>query len=537
MTEKTHVVLRGSRRAKDKDARAVGTVDGGEHLTVTVGIRGPKLPKTTFPTLTPEKFASQFGASKADSIIVTKELRKFGLRVTNASLTTRSLTVSGSASAMEAAFRPGMVIMRSARDGDYRGRSGTLQIPISLKGLITGVFGLDERRVARRSDASGTLNPSGVAPAGPVEIEQRYNFPPGDGANQTIAIAAFGGAYLVDDLAAYCKNFNRPAPTIKSIAVDAQVYTLQEILSLQPPSLSRSVLSDSKETMMDVQIIAGLCPKANISIYFATFTQVGWIALLDRVIADRPVALSISYGFAEDDPNWSANAISQIDARLNMARLLGITVCVSTGDDGSGDQVIDQDAHLDFPGSSPNTLAVGGTMLVKSGNSFNEVAWWVSPGQRLGEGGATGGGVSTIFQRPDWQNVAIASLNAGSIDGRVTPDVAALAGDPQYNLVFTGTWYTNGGTSAAAPVWAALVSRIDAQLPASKRQRFLTPLLYQATAAGQSVGASSFRDVTVGNNASNPLPGRGYSAGPGFDAVSGWGAPDGVKLLNALNAN
>jgi kumamolisin len=138
------------------------------------------------------------------------------------------------------------------------------------------------------------------------------------------------------------------------------------------------------------------------------------------------------------------------------------------------------------------------------------------------------------FPRPGWQNVKIKSVNPNSIDGRVVPDVCALAGDPLYDLVFTAKRKPNGGTSASAPLWAALIARIDALLPQSKRQRFLTPLLYSNGPQGRPVGDLGMRDIREGNNTSFPKPGVGYRAGLGFDAVSGWGAPDGKALLNAL---
>jgi kumamolisin len=176
-------------------------------------------------------------------------------------------------------------------------------------------------------------------------------------------------------------------------------------------------------------------------------------------------------------------------------------------------------------------------MLTQSKTALLEVTWWEKPGRRTNTGGgATGGGVSTMFARPPWQNVKVASLNSGSIDGRIMPDVSALAGEPLYDLVFVGKPQANGGTSASAPLWASLITRINGNLPAAKQQRFLTPLLYQNGSGGQPIGKTASRDVTVGNNASSPSPGKGYKAGAGFDAVSGWGVPDGVKLQNELSA-
>jgi kumamolisin len=541
MASKAHVVLPGSKRGKDITATRVGDVDPQEKVMVTIGLAGPKLPAAdeyVGQTLTPKQLAEKFGAKQADADKVARSLKKFGLKVEDVSLATRSMRVSGPAKAMEAAFKAGMAIMRSARDGEYRGRQGSIQIPTELKGIVTGVFGLDQRRMARRR--SGAAVSAGAAaklsPLGPADLEQRYNFPAGAGAGQSIVIAEFGGGYFVDDVKAYCNKFQRPVPNIQAVAVDSPAYTLQQILAL-PTQQRNQLLGDSVEVMMDVEIIAGLCSQASISVYFSTFDQRGWVDLLNQVITAKPVALSCSWGLAEDDPSWSANAIKAIDDRLNAARLLGITTCVSSGDDGSGDQVDDGHAHIDFPSSSPNSLGVGGTMLSKSGSHINEITWWQSPGRRTQNGGgATGGGVSTVFPRPSWQSVKVKSLNSRSIDGRVAPDIAALSGPPYYDLIFVGKAAPNGGTSASAPLWAALIARISANLPAAKQQRFLTPLLYQNGDGGQSVGRNSSRDITVGNNASHPDPGKGYKAGRGFDAVSGWGVPDGVKLLNALAA-
>ena len=541
MASKAHVILPGSKRGKDPAATRVRDVDPKEKIVVTIGLSGPKLPAANEyvgQTLTPAELAEKFGAKQADADKVRKSLRKFGLKVDDVSLETRSMRVSGTAAAMEAAFRPGLAVMRLATQDEYRGRQGAIMIPAELKGIVTGVFGLDERRMARRkASAAGSAAHASTLPSlSPTDLEQRYNFPPGDGAGQSIAIAEFGGGYFTADLTAYCNKFQRAVPDVHAIAIDAPAFTLQQILAL-PPVHRKDELDTSVEVMMDVQIIAGLCPKADISVYFSTFDQRGWVDLLNAVILAKPVTLSISWGLSEDDPGWSSNAVAAIDERLNAARLLGITSCVSSGDDRSGDHMDDGQAHTDFPSSSPNVLGVGGTMLKRSGSGINEVVWWESPGRRTANGGgATGGGVSTTFTRPSWQNVHVASLNSGSIDGRVVPDVSALAGQPLYDLIFVGNPQPNGGTSASAPLWAALIARINAILPPAKRQRFLTPLLYQNAANGQPVGKGSSRDITSGNNASHPDPGKGYKAGSGFDAATGWGVPDGVKLLNALTA-
>ena len=206
---------------------------------------------------------------------------------------------------------------------------------------------------------------------------------------------------------------------------------------------------------------------------------------------------------------------------------LGITACIAAGDDGAGDQETDGKAHVDFPASSPYVLAVGGTML----DGLTDVVWWESPGQRgQNGGGATGGGVSVEFKRPSWQDVQIKSLNPGSIDGRVVP-ISRHSRASFLDLIVAGRDSPTGGTSAATPAWAALLALI---VSGGCKPAFLSPLLYGKTSGGEPLGATVCVDVTSGDNTS-PDPGKGYKAGPGFDAVSGWGVPTGTALAAALS--
>jgi kumamolisin len=537
---KSHVRLPGSKRSRNTDAIRVGPVNPKERMEVTIGLRGPKLPDADEVLTTPlsqEEFEARFSSMQEDAAEVAKALKKFKLKVEEISLSTRSMRVSGTVKAMETAFQQKFAMYRAVDQGEYRGREGSVMIPSELRGIVTGVFGLDQRKMAERKgrgDAPAHTSKVSLAPRAPSDLESLYNFPPGDGTGQSIAIAEFGGGYIAEDVEAFCAKFKLSPPTVRAISVNIPAYTLSQIKAL-PTAQRKEQLADSMEVTMDVQIIVGLCPRANISVYFASFDQKGWIDLLTQVIRAKPVTLAISWGLAEDDPGWSANAVKALNDRLNVARLLGIAVCVASGDDGSGDQMDDGKAHVDFPSSSPFVLGVGGTMLQGTGEQLREITWWESPGRRTSTGGgSSGGGVSAIFKRPKWQTVKITSLNAKSIDGRVVPDVAALAGPPLYDLFFLAEPFPDGGTSASAPLWAALIARINGHLPLEKQQRFITPLLYQSTPNGAPLGKVATRDITSGNNASSPSPGNGYKAGPGFDAVTGWGVPDGVKLLEAL---
>jgi kumamolisin len=529
-----HVALPDSHREQSADR--VRDVDPSAHLEVTVTLRAPDLPEfdASKPAMSREDFAARYGASSEDVAKVRDVLEQIGLTIEGVSETAHSVRVSGTAAQMEEVFHPRLGIYHTEEQGDFRGRAeGELQIPAALEGIVTGVFGLDERRVAHRRSsqpASAHSHSSKPAPLGPHDLEQRYNFPPGEGKGQKIGIAEFGGAYFSKDLEAFCAKHKIAEAPVSVISAGATPPTTDEIEAL-PEAEQQEVIDDSIEVMMDVQIIAGLCPQSEILLYFSTFDQKGWIDLLDKALTPGgPPVLSVSWGLAEDSPHWSKSALKQISRRLGIAAHLGMTVCLASGDDGSGDQLEDGKAHVDFPGSSPWTLCVGGTMIKHN----DDVVWWESPGRRTEHGGgATGGGVSVIFDRPTWQNVQVTSVNKGSIDGRICPDIAALAGEPLYDLIFLGKSLPNGGTSAATPLWAALIARLLEAGKPSQGPTFLAPLLYEAAPNGQPRGQTACTDVTKGDNTSTP-PGDGYTATTGYDAVSGWGVPNGQELLDAL---
>jgi kumamolisin len=218
-----------------------------------------------------------------------------------------------------------------------------------------------------------------------------------------------------------------------------------------------------------------------------------------------------------------------MDAAMADAAALGITVCAASGDNGSGDAVNDGQPHVDFPASSPHALACGGTKLLAdptTGVINSEVVW----NETAANEGAGGGGVSDEFALPSWQADAGVPARAGSGSGsgagsgRGVPDVAGNA-DPAtgYQIYSGGKAQVVGGTSAVAPLWAALVSR----LAEASGQRFglIQTLLYTGVAPGTAM--PGFHDITSGNNGA-------YAAGPGWDACSGLGSPDGTALLSRL---
>jgi kumamolisin len=276
---------------------------------------------------------------------------------------------------------------------------------------------------------------------------------------------------------------------------------------------------------LDIEVVGSIAPGANIAVYFAPNTDQGFIDAVTNAVHDttrNPSVVSVSWGGPED--SWTQQSQTAFNAALQDAATLGVTVIVACGDNGSSDGETDGKLHVDFPASSPYSLACGGTTLQASGSSItSEVVWnETSSGE-----GATGGGVSTVFALPTYQTSAGVPANPNTnFVGRGTPDVAGNA-DPEtgYNVRYDGQNSVVGGTSAVAPRWAALVALINQQLGAPVG--YLNPKLYP-------LGETPFHDITSGNNDDSGL--GYYSAGPGWDACTGLGSPDGTAIANALGS-
>lgn len=545
-----NVGLPGSERRHRKGSVILYRCEPGENCDITVKVRR----KAELPEPDPARpmdraeIASIYGADPADLDKVASTLEAYGLTVKSKSVAAHAVEFSGPVSAMEAAFGTKLSWVK-VETHEYRGRTGALDIPASLAGIVTGIFGLDTRPMIKHhhkltttkldlAAAQAALPPANTRKwFSPQELATAYQFPVGDGSGQSIAVLEFAGHYLPADLKSFLKLVGLPGehPTVD----------VKTVMALNPSDAND--LGATGEVMLDVEVVAALVPKARIVVLFSPFTEQGWIANLDAILSDptAPTIVSVSYGLAEGVDPWSADAIAQINDTLKGLANAGVTVCISSGDDGSDDQTGDGQAHVDFPAASPFVLAVGGTSLDKS--TGDEIFWFEGDGIRppRGTGGSGGGGVSQFSPRPNYQQgIDIPSANPGGLAGRIIPDVAAnAAGGTGYIVVAPDADPTSptfgqslpfvvGGTSASTPLFAALLVRIQ---QAGKTVGFLTPRLYAPTPATGSdpLGASAFRDITSGNNASGGSP--GYDAGPGFDALTGWGSPRGQDLLDKLS--
>jgi len=538
MTESRFIAVPGSERTPAFGAMATRASDAEAWVEVTLKLARkaplPGVDQRPSRTLSAAELGAQYGASDEAVKRVSDTFAGLGLTVLASNAATRTVQLGGPVSAMEQAFQVKLLQYDGIR-GPYRGRVGALHVPAVLEKDIVGVFGLDNRRVVRRRPDGGRKRHVVDRTAAttkkrpwffPAELAKAYDFPDGDGSGQTIGLLEFGGGYFPDDLAAFGQAAGLASlPTVVPISVDKMPTDTND--------------EATGEVMLDVEVVAGICPKATIPIWFSQFTEKGWVDALDAAMHDAkyvPQVLSISWGYAEDVSVWTAAAVRQVDEALQEAALMGITVCVAAGDDGSSDGINDGQAHVDFPCASPYVLAVGGTLL-RTGPKRSERAWKDGDGLRSDNGGSTGGGISVRLARPAWQSgLDIAPVNPGQPAGRIVPDVAANASaNTGYFVVAGGQQEISGGTSASAPLWAALVARMNQQLAAAggKRVGYLTPLLYGAASGGGGpLGKVGCNDIAAGDNVTAHV--GGFKSTSGFDAVTGWGSPRGKELLAAL---
>ena len=301
--------------------------------------------------------------------------------------------------------------------------------------------------------------------------------------------------YAQSDLDTYFAGLGIATPAVSAVGVDGAA----NVAGKDPQGADGEVL-------LDIEVAGALAPKASIVVYFAPNTDRGFLDAVATAVhaTPAPAAVSISWGQSEDA--WTAQARTALDQTLVDAAALGVTVCVASGDNGSSDAQTDGAVHVDFPASSSHALGCGGTSLRLSatGTPTAETVWNDGAGR-----GATGGGVSDAFALPAWQSGAGVPPRAGS----------------GYQVLVDGKAMVIGGTSAVAPLWAALVCRLTQGL--GRHLGLLQPAIYANAPAGTT--PPGFRDITIGSNGF-------YTAGPGWDACTGLGVPDGQQLLDRLRS-
>jgi kumamolisin len=513
--------LTGSLREPLPGARSVGKANPAERLEATLILRrraGEELRSRvqrlgagdkSAGHLRREDFARQFGADSGDIATVRKFAEAHGLAVAQADEARRTVILAGTVAQFNDAF--GVDLQQFEHDeGSYRGRTGSIQLPDELEGVVEAVLGLDNRPQARphfRDGGGGKARGRSAAGAStsftPTELADLYDFPSGTGQGECIAIIELGGGYRMTDIKAYFKALKVTPPIVTAASVDHG-----------RNHATGSPNGPDGEVMLDIEVAGAVAPGAKIVVYFAPNTDAGFLDAITTAIhdaANKPSVVSISWGGPE--PSWTQQSLTAYDQAFQDAAALGVTVCCASGDSGSSDGVNDGADHVDFPASSPHVLACGGTRLTAAnGKIAGEVVW-----NNGANGGAGGGGVSAYFALPAWQKglqVAKSQGGKSALKMRGVPDVAGDA-DPQtgYDVRVDGKNAVFGGTSAVAPLWAGLIARINSAKgsPAG----FINPQLYK--------NPKALNDITQGDNGD-------FAAAAGWDACTGLGSPDGQKV-------
>jgi kumamolisin len=422
-----------------------------------------------------------------------------GLEVVEENAAMRLVKLRGTAAALEAAFGTTLHLYEQA-GVTYRGREGALSAPSDVADRILAVLGLDTTPVATPKFVPhrGVSPPRGFLP---TEVAALYGLGEWQASGQCIGIIELGGGYTVADTTAAFTAMGRSVPIIVSVGVDGASNT--------PGDGSGA----DGEVALDIQVAGGVAPGARLAVYFAPNTSQGFADAISQAVHDtvnKPSVLSISWGGPES--GWSRQAIAAMSAAFADAAALGVTVTAASGDALATDGQSDGKAHVDYPASDPLVLGCGGTRLSATGGRRGDEVVWNS------NGGGTGGGVSALFAKPDYQKSVRVPQPGQKQGGRGVPDVSGDADpDSGYRIVTGGQTGLIGGTSAVAPLWAGIVAGLNAG-------RSVPVGAIQAALYGSP---DACNDVTEGDN---KVSGIGYAAAAGWDACTGLGSPNGERL-------
>lgn len=426
--------------------------------------------------------------------------------------------ISGSAAAFGNALGDPIHEYRTAAGHSFYRSINVPSVPTSLRRIVTGIgtissYGtiVSDPVPAASGVPSGGLTPSGLLRAYSADPLASAGT---DGSGETIVFLEVDG-YKQADLNAYATQFTPKNPL--------------------NPVVEGGMASSGGEAPMDLEAAHGIAPGARLVYWNLGIANSGQLpgafaSAVTRATANFPGAIySVSLGFCEQD--FNSTDIQTAAAAVDAAEKTGSSFYVASGDNGGeecvynwGDAPRKSGMGVQFPSDLPNVTAVGGTSLdvATSGAWLNETSW----SEPLLSGGSTGG-VSTLVPMPAWQSgpgVVSSASSAQSCGGnssmcREIPDVSADS-DPATSAAFVidGAHTQEGGTSLATPIWAGLTALIDEYLRGhgDARLGFGNPYFYALASRTGSSGA--FHDITAGGN-------DWYSAGPGYDMVTGIGSP------------
>jgi subtilase family serine protease len=415
----------------------------------------------------------------------------------------------------------------------------------AVSGLAKGVDGTPAYYVkAARAEAAGLFScqapesASNPVPCyGPSQIRRAYQVPSNlTGAGETIAIIdAFGDPYIAGDLALFDSTFGLPPAHLNIICVKNATST-----GTCPTYTGSPDQSDwAGEIALDTQYAHAIAPGATIDLVIAKSDEDSNILAAQQYTISHDLGAVLSQSFGENElcVQQETSIFAATQTAFQQAEAENMSVFASSGDQGSGTVNCAGTAYVEgvnMPASDPLVTSVGGTHLnanYVTGAYQSETVW--NNSGLTPDFGAGGGGFSSIFAKPSYQDGA----NTGSAF-RGVPDVSYSA--DVYNGVLvacsacdggTPAIFIFGGTSAGSPQWAALTALADQA--AGHQLGFLNPTLYAI--ANSPFYASAFHDITVGNNMWDVAGVPGYAAHRGWDAASGLGSPNAIVLLSLLH--
>ena len=349
----------------------------------------------------------------------------------------------------------------------------------------------------------------------PPIISTAYGIPSNNGSNVKVGIVSLGGGWLPSDLQKSLGNLGLAlTQNITSVLVDGAGNVF-----------STSDSNASLENTLDLYCIAGMVPGANIVIYTGNVgTTQNWANVFQRAIDEGCDVITHSWG--TDESNGYGAFLESVFAN---AASQGITIVCSSGDNGSEGASANGNITVDYPASSPNVVAVGGTILNYNAGTYARIAETPS--------GSSGGGVSTLFSVPSWQTGLQANLffssnsysHVTTLTNRGVPDISAPY--QTYPLWYNGNIAQVVGTSAAAPIVAGTIARYISLNGRRPIPGAIHKIMY--------ANSSAYYDFGVGYNNDEALNGGatgGYATASGWDPVTGLGAPNGTALYQEVTS-
>ena len=336
------------------------------------------------------------------------------------------------------------------------------------------------------------------------------------GAGQNVVFMELDG-FLSSDLQTYASQFGLPAYDVTGPIVN-QSWGTSQAIPLQ---------GCESETELDLEVVHAIAPMAKLVVYQAGSPNQGYplsyVALaLQSAIKSYPRSVfSLSLGWCED-----AASAQQFDGLFTQLVAGGGTAFVSSGDNGAYARGCSgHNLSIEEPADAPHATAVGGTTAqIGVGSTYGREAAWGEPLEQWG----AGGGLSVVFKRPSWQaGPGVADQYSNGM--RQVPDVSAIAdGNTGWDTIEGGAWGMTGGTSAAAPLWAALTALTDEALSQRNLSEvgFANPALYDFGTNPGHFPALAFHPVVGGTNLYYPASSSGWNFG------TGWGTPNASAVVD-----